>query len=107
MQFSGMNSTQPCALLSSIMLSFLGVMALFYYTAGYFVLRYPANSKLYFTGVAIVLLISINHALGGFSLYIQNVWYFNSIIDLSIISVLTTIMAFGHQVSYKLIKSCR
>ncbi len=84
-----------------IVIPYLGAMVLFYYAAGYFVLSLLADSEIYFVGVAIVLLISITHVLGGISWYIQNAWYSNSVIALSMISVLTTLMAFGYEVFKK------
>lgn len=81
-----------------IVTPYLGAMVLFYYIAGYFVLSLLADSDIYFVGVAIVLLISITHVLGGVSWYVQNEWYSNSVIALSMISVLTTLMAFGYEV---------
>jgi hypothetical protein len=85
----------------NIVVPYLGAMVLFYYAAGYFVLSLLADSEIYFVGVAIVLLMSITHILGGFSWYVQNSWYSNTVISLSMISVLTTLMAFGHQVFKK------
>lgn len=84
-----------------IVIPYLGAMILFYYAAGYFVLRLLEDSDIYFVGVAIVLLISITHVLGGVSWYIQNAWYSNTVIALSMISVLTTLMAFGYEVFKK------
>jgi hypothetical protein len=84
-----------------IVIPYLGALVIFYYAAGYFVLSLLADSDMYFVGVAIVLLISITHVLGGMSWYIQNAWYSNSVISLSLISVLTTLMAFGYQVFKK------
>ena len=54
-----------------IVISYLMGMVLFYYTAGYLVLKFLADSEIYFVGVAIVLLIGINHVLGGLSWYAQ------------------------------------
>lgn len=84
-----------------IVIPYLVAMIFFYYIAGYFVLSLLADSEIYFVGVAIVLLISITHVLGGFSWYIKNTWYSNTVIALSIISVLTTLMAFGYEVFKK------
>ncbi len=84
-----------------IVIPYLGAMIIFYYIAGYIVLSLLANSEIYFVGVAIVLLISITHVLGGFSWYVQNAWYSNTVIALSMISVLTALMAFGYQVFKK------
>jgi hypothetical protein len=83
---------------NGIVIPYIGAMILFYYAAGYLVLSLLANSDIYFVGVAIVLLISITHVLGGLSWYVQNAWYSNSVIALSMISVLTTLMAFGYEV---------
>jgi hypothetical protein len=84
-----------------IVIPYLCGMVLFYYAAGYFVLSLLANSDIYFVGVAIVMLISITHVLGGISWYVQNAWYSNTVIALSLISVLTTLMAFGYEVFKK------
>jgi hypothetical protein len=84
-----------------IVIPYLAVMIIFYYAAGYFVLRLLADSEIYFVGVAIVLLISITHVLGGISWYVHNAWYSNTVITLSMISVLTTLMAFGYEVFKK------
>jgi hypothetical protein len=85
----------------NIVIPYLGAMIIFYYIAGYIVLSLLANSEIYFVGVAIVLLISITHVLGGLSWYVQNAWYSNTVIALSMISVLTTLMAFGYEVFKK------
>ncbi|HIH95658.1 TPA: hypothetical protein HA338_17165 [Methanosarcina acetivorans] len=84
-----------------IVVPYMGAMVLFYYAAGYFVLRLLIDSEIYFVGVAVVLLISITHVLGGLSWYVQNPWYSNSVISLSMISVLTTLLAFGYEVLKK------
>jgi len=84
-----------------IVIPYLMGMVLFYYAAGYLVLSLLADSEIYFVGVAIVLLIGITHVLGGLSWYVQNAWYSNTVIALSMISVLTTLMAFGYEVFKK------
>lgn len=82
----------------NIVLPYLGAMMLFYYVAGYFVLSMLVDSEIYFVGVAIVLLISITHVLGGLSWYVQNSWYSNTVLSLAMISVLITLTAFGYEV---------
>lgn len=82
----------------NIVLPYLGAMMLFYYVAGYFVLSMLVDSDIYFVGVAIVLLISITHVLGGLSWYIQNTWYSNTVLSLAMISVLITLTAFGYEI---------
>ena len=86
------------AIKHDIVLPYLGAMVVFYYAAGYFVLKLLLDSEIYFVGVAIVLLISITHVLGGMSWYIQNTWYSNIVLSLSMISVLTTLAAFGYEI---------
>jgi hypothetical protein len=89
------------AVRNGIVIPYLGALVIFYYVAGYFVLSLLADSEIYFVGVAIVLLISLTHVLGGLSWYIKSPYYSNTVIALSMISVLTTLMAFGYEVFKK------
>lgn len=86
------------ALRHGIVLPYLASMVLFYYAAGYFVLKLLTDSDIYFVGAAVVLLISLTHVLGGMSWYIRNSWYSNSVISLAMISILITLTAFGYEI---------
>lgn len=86
------------ALRHGIVLPYIASMVLFYYAAGYVVLKFLADSEIYFVGAAVVLLISLTHVLGGMSWYIRNSWYSNSVISLSMISVLITLTIFAYEI---------
>ena len=81
-----------------IVIPYLVFTVFFYYAAGYTVLKYLEDSGIYYIGVAIVLLMSITHVLGGLSWYVLNPCYSNAVLTLSLISVVIAIAVFGYEI---------
>ncbi|KAF5414769.1 MAG: hypothetical protein C5S48_07790 [Candidatus Methanogaster sp.] len=81
-----------------IVIPYLVFTVFFYYAAGYTVLKYLRDSRIYYVGVAIILLMSITHVLGGLSWYVLSVWYSNTVLALSLTSVVITIAVFGYEI---------
>ena len=81
-----------------IVIPYLMFTVFFYYAAGYTVLKYLGDSGIYYIGVAIVLLMSITHVLGGLSWHVLNPCYSNAVLALSLISVVITIAVFGYEI---------
>ena len=81
-----------------LVISYLVFTVFFYYAAGYIVLKYLRDSRIYCIGVAIILLMSITHVLGGLSWYVLNIYYSNAVLALSLTSVVVTIAVFGYEV---------
>jgi len=81
-----------------IVIPYLVFTVFFYYAAGYIVLKYLMDSRIYYIGVAIIPLMSITHVLGGLSWYVLNVHYSNAVLTLTLISVVVTIAVFGYEV---------
>ena len=90
--------TLTYAIRHDIVIPYLLFTIIFYYIAGYTVLKYLADSNIYYIGVAIILLMSITHVMGGFSWYVLNVYYSNTVLVLSLISVMITITVFGYEI---------
>ena len=82
----------------NIVIPYLMFTVFFYYAAGYTVLKYLRGSGIYYIGVAIVLLMSITHVLGGLSWYVLNPCYSNAVLALSLTSVVITIAVFGYEI---------
>ena len=82
----------------NIVIPYLMFTVFFYYAAGYIVLKYLMDSRIYYIGVFIILLMSITHVLGGLSWYVLNVHYSNTVLALSLTSVVVTIAVFGYEV---------
>jgi hypothetical protein len=66
-----------------IVIPYLVFTVFFYYAAGYAVLKHLWDSRIYYVGVAIILLMSITHVLGGLSWYVLNIYYSNAVLALS------------------------
>ena len=81
-----------------IVIPYLVFTVFFYYAAGYTVLKYLGDSRIYYIGVAIILLMSITHVLGGLSWYVLNIYYSNAVLALSLTSVAITIAVFGYEI---------
>ncbi len=81
-----------------IVIPYLMFTVFFYYAAGYTVLKYLRGSGIYYIGVFIILLMSVTHVLGGLSWYVLNVHYSNTVLALSLTSVVVTIAVFGYEV---------
>ncbi|MDI9633485.1 MAG: hypothetical protein QFX32_05435 [Methanolinea sp.] len=76
----------------------LGIVA-FYYVASNLVLSLLHGSDLYPTGVALVALVSLTHFLGGFSWYVRDPLYSDTIVGLSLMCVLIALFLFAYSVS--------
>ncbi|KAF5415890.1 MAG: hypothetical protein U9N46_00380 [Euryarchaeota archaeon] len=81
-----------------VVIPYLTATVFFYYVAGYIVLKYLMDSGIYPIGVYIILLMSITHVLGGLSWYILSAWYSNTVLALSLTSVMVTITVFGYEI---------
>jgi len=81
-----------------IVIPYLMFTVFFYYAAGYTVLKYLRDSGIYYVGVAIILLMSITHVLGGLSWYVLSACYSNAVLALSLTSVVITITVFGYEI---------
>jgi len=81
-----------------IVIPYLMFTVFFYYAAGYTVLKYLRDSGIYYIGVAIVLLMSVTHVLGGLSWYVLSASYSNAVLALSLTSVVITITVFGYEI---------
>ncbi|MGA9620480.1 hypothetical protein [Methanoregula sp.] len=75
---------------------YLVAIVVFYYGAAYAVLHILRTTQYYRYGVALVLLVSLTHVLGGLSWQFKTAWYSNSIVVLSFLSVLIAICLFGY-----------
>jgi hypothetical protein len=84
------------ALAHNIMAIYLFAIVLFYYGAAYAVLRILQPTCYYPYGVALVLLVSVIHVLGGLSWQFRNVWYSDSVLILSFSSVIIAFCLFGY-----------
>lgn len=84
-----------------IVILYMVVTASFYYFAAYVVLSLLYNTEIYAIGVAIILLMSITHVMGGLSWYVLQEAYSNTVLTLSLISVLMTITLFAYEVIRK------
>ncbi|PXF62081.1 MAG: hypothetical protein C4B59_00230 [Candidatus Methanogaster sp.] len=81
-----------------LVIPYLVFTVFFYYAAGYTVLKYLRDSGIYYVGVAIILLMSITHVLGGLSWYVLSACYSNAVLALSLTSVVITITVFGYEI---------
>lgn len=76
----------------------VGIVA-FYYIAAALVLSLLLGSDLYPIGVALVALVSLTHFLGGFSWYVRDPLYSDTVIGLSLMCVLIALFLFAYAVS--------
>lgn len=74
------------------------VLAIFYYLASLFVMKLLVGSDLYPVGVTLIALVSLTHLLGGLSWYFRNNLYSDTVIGLSLISVMIAVLIFGYAV---------
>ena len=70
----------------------------FYYAAAFLVLRALSGTDLYPVGVALIAIVSLTHLLGGMSWYVKNTLYSDTVIGLSLISVMVAVVIFGYTV---------
>jgi len=92
------SSTLVYAVEHGIIIPYLVFTVFFYYAAGYTVLKYLRDSRIYYVGVAIILLMRITHVLGGLSWYVLSASYSNAVLALSLTSVVITIAVFGCEI---------
>ncbi len=81
-----------------IVIPYLMFTVFFYYAASYTVLKYLRGSRIYYIGVFIIILMSITHVLGGLSWWVLSASYSNTVLALSLTSVVVTIAVFGYEV---------
>lgn len=74
------------------------LLVAFYYAAALLVLRALAGTDLYPLGVALVVLVSLTHLLGGMSWYVKNTLYSDTVIGLSLISIMVAVVIFGYAI---------
>ncbi len=86
------------AIRHDIVIPYLVFTMFFYYAVGYIVLKLLTASEMYYIGVAVILLTSIVHVLGGMSWYVMSPSYSNMVLALSLISVMFTIAVFGYEI---------
>jgi hypothetical protein len=84
-----------------IVIPYMLLTASFYYFAAYSVLKMLYETDIYPIGVAVILLMSITHIMGGLSWYVMKEAYSNSVLTLSLISVIMTITLFAYEVVSK------
>ncbi len=90
--------TLTYAIRHDMVIPYLVFTIFFYYVSAYIVLKFLADSEIYHIGVYIILLMSITHVMGGLSWYVLNVNYSNTVIVLSLVSVVITITVFGYEI---------
>jgi hypothetical protein len=90
--------TLTYAITHDMVIPYLVFTVFFYYVSAYIVLKFLADSEIYYIGVYIILLMSITHVMGGLSWYVLNVYYSNAVIVLSLVSVVITITVFGYEI---------
>jgi hypothetical protein len=81
-----------------LMVPYLVFMMLLYYALAYAVLRILAGSDLYPIGVAMILLMSLTHVMGGLSWIVRNDFYTGTVHGLSLMTIVLGIAAFGFAV---------
>jgi hypothetical protein len=80
-----------------LLLAIAGLMA-FYYLGSWFILKLLAGTDMYPVGVTLIALISLTHILGGMSWYFRAPLYSNTVVGLSLVSVMVAILVFGYTV---------
>jgi len=84
-----------------VVIPYMLLTASFYYFAAYAVLSLLHDTDIYPIGVAVILLMSITHVMGGLSWYVLKEAYSNAVLTLSLISVIMTITLFAYEVIRK------
>jgi hypothetical protein len=79
-----------------LLIPYLLFTIFFYYGAAVLVLYLLKDEPIYGAGVAIIVLLSLTHLLGGLSWLFKNAWYSNSILALSLISVTLALATSGY-----------
>lgn len=89
------------AVKNDIVLSYLAVIAVFYYFMGYTILKFLDGEEIYPIGVFIILLMSLTHVLGGLSWFVLSESYSNMIFMLSMTSIIIALSVFGYEIFRK------
>ncbi len=80
----------------NVVIIYLVFTIFFYYVSAYIVLKLLKDEPIYSAGVALILLLSITHLLGGLSWVFRNAWYSNMVMALSLASIALAIASFGY-----------
>ena len=80
----------------NVVIIYLVFTIFFYYISAYIVLKLIKDEPVYSAGVALILLLSITHLLGGLSWVFRNAWYSNMVMALSLASIALAIASFGY-----------
>jgi len=80
----------------NVVIIYLVFTIFFYYVSTYIVLKLLKDEPIYSAGVALILLLSITHLLGGLSWVFRNAWYSNMVMALSLASIALAIASFGY-----------
>jgi len=80
----------------NLVIIYLVFTIFFYYISAYIVLKLIKDEPVYSAGVALILLLSITHLLGGLSWVFRNAWYSNTVMALSLASIALAIASFGY-----------
>jgi len=84
------------AVAHNIMAVYLPTIVIFYYCAAYAVLRILYATPYYPYGILLVVLVSATHILGGLSWQVKNSWYSDTVIAISILSIIISVSLFGY-----------
>ena len=84
------------AVAHNILAIYMLALILFYYGAAYAVLRILRPTRYYPYGVALVLLVSITHVLGGLSWQFRTAWYSDIVLTLSFLAIIIAFCLFGY-----------
>lgn len=90
------------ALKNNVLVPYIVAMFVFYYIAGYLVLKNLKKSSLYPVGIIILAIISTTHIMGGLSWYILDPLYSTIVLIFSKISIIIALGSFGYVVVTKL-----
>ena len=80
----------------NLVIIYLVFTIFFYYISAYIVLKLIKDEPVYSAGVALILLLSITHLLGGLSWVFRNAWYSNMVMAPSLASIALAIASFGY-----------
>ena len=86
------------AVANNLFLMVIIALMIFYYLGSWIILKLLAGSDMYPVGVTLIALISLTHVLGGMSWYIRAPLYSNTVVGLSVISIMVAILVFGYTI---------
>jgi hypothetical protein len=84
------------AVASDLVIPVILALMVFYYLASCLVLAMLSDTSLYPLGVTLIILVGLTHLLGGLSWYIKDTLYSDTVIGLSLVSILVAIIIFGY-----------